>query len=83
MKATKAQRVNRTYPEDCVDFLIVGRNPSDESKSAQTGPDVIREPEQHEGKNSHIAEEPISVNSPAVCGSTALRLVQSSEENCR
>jgi hypothetical protein len=78
-----AHRCVRTHAEKGVDFLVVGRDPGDESKGTQGRPDVVWEPEPYKGGKGTIHEVAVPRDCPSVRGRRVLGLMKSSEEHGR
>jgi hypothetical protein len=72
-----------TYSEDGVHFLIMRCKPGYERKRTQAGPDEVRKPEDDERKDSEVCEELVSRHDPGISRCAILRLMQSSEQDCR
>jgi hypothetical protein len=72
-----------TYSEDGVHFLIMRCKPGYERKRTQADPDEVGEPEDDERKDSEVCEELVPCHDPAISRCAILRLMQSSEQNCR
>lgn len=71
----------KTHPKYGVDFLVLRRDPRNESKCAQTCPDIVREPEQNKCKCCYVGKKAVSADSPPIDWCTAFRLVQSAEKD--
>lgn len=73
----------RVHAEDGVDFLVVRPDPRDEGEGAGRRPDVVGEPEQHEGEQGEVSKEAVPRNGPPVGGRAILRLMQRAKEHRR
>lgn len=64
-----------THSKQCVHFLVIGENPRDEGKRAETCPDIVWKPEHHKSKDCDVGKKGIPGDCPAICCCATFRLM--------